>query len=481
MSQKITIEPVTRIEGHAKITVRLADDGQVEDARLHITEFRGFEEFCIGRPLWEMPSLTARTCGICPVSHLLASARAADAIMAVEPPPAGELLRTLANLGQMTQSHALSFFHLSGPDLLLGMESDPATRNVLGLMAAEPEIARSGIRLRSFGQAVISAVAGRKVHSPGIVPGGIKEPLSAAVRDELRARLPEARQTAETALQLYLSIADKYEREARSYGEFPSMFAGLANAEGTWEHQGHKSFWKAIDTKGAVVADRIDPQRYRDWIGEAAVPDSYLKMPYLKPFVSDGQPLTQGMYRVGPLARINLCERMGTPAADAALAELRSRAGRVVQSSFHFHHARLIEIMASLERMELVLDDPLLLAKTVRAEASVTRHRGVGMSEAPRGTLIHEYEVDDNGIITSVNMIIATGQNHMAINESLRQIAREFITGPDPSEGVLNRLEHGIREYDPCFSCATHAVGSMPMEVIVRDSNGTELSRTVRS
>lgn len=481
MTPNVTIEPITRIEGHAKITVQLAGDGAIEDARLHITEFRGFEQFCRGRPVWEMPTLTARVCGICPVSHLLASARAVDGIIGVTPPRPARMLRTLANLGQLVQSHALSFFHLSGPDLLLGLDADPAIRNVLGLMAAEPDIARRGIRLRAFGQSVIEAVAGRKVHSPGIVGGGIAHPMSPATRDGLRAALPEARQAAELTLQLYLSVADRFEREVRSFGEFPSLFVGLANEHGTWEHQHHKNFLRVMDSHGATVADHLDPFHYRDWLGEASVADSYLKAPYVKTFVSDGQPLAQGMYRVGPLARINLCRQMGTPAADAALAELRSRAGQVVLSSFHYHHARIIEVLASLERMEALLDDPLLLNTKVRAEASVSRHRGVGVSEAPRGTLFHEYEVDEHGIVTDVNLVIATGQNALAMNRTLTQIAREYITEPQIPEGVLNRLEAGIRAYDPCFSCSTHAVGSMPLTVLVRDGDGHVLSRTVRS
>jgi NAD-reducing hydrogenase large subunit len=480
MTTDITIEPITRIEGHAKITVHLAEDGAVREARLHVTEFRGFEQFCRGRPVWEMPSLTARVCGICPVSHLLASARAVDGIIGITPPRPARMLRTLTNLGQLVQSHALSFFHLSGPDLILGLDSDPAARNVFGLMAADPDLARRGIRLRSFGQSVIEAVAGRKVHSPGIVGGGVAHPLDPAARDHLRAALPEARQAAEQTLKLYLSFADRFTREIRSFGDFPSLFLGLANNDGTWEHQHHKNFLRIIDAQGATVADRLDPFHYRDWIGEASVPDSYLKAPYVKTFVSDGQPLDGGVYRVGPLARINVAERMGTPAADEALAQLRARAGQVVLSSFHYHHARLIEVLAALERMELLLDDPLLLDPHVRAEASVSRRRGVGVSEAPRGTLFHEYEVDEHGIITDVNLIIATGQNTLAMNQTLTQIAREYVTGPDLPDGVLNRLEAGIRAYDPCFSCSTHAAGSMPLEVRVHDAAGQQLSRTVR-
>lgn len=474
------IEPVSRIEGHAKITVRLDDNGAVEDARLNVTEFRGFEEFCRGRPVWEMPTLTARVCGICPVSHLLASARAADGIMGVTPPRPARMLRTLVNLGQLVQSHALSFFHLSGPDLLLGMEAPAATRNVFGLMAAEPEIARRGIRLRSFGQTVIEVVAGRKVHSPGIVAGGVAHAMSPATRDMLRAALPEARQAARGALEMYLSIAERFEREIRAFGDFPSLFLGLSNRKGTWEHQHYKNYLKLVDSHGATVTDHFDPFFYRDWIGEATVSDSYLKAPYIKQLVSNGQPVRQGMYRVGPLARVNVCQRMGTPAADQALATLRANAGPVPTSSFHYHHARLIEVLGCLERMELLLDDPLLLDPKVHVDGSVSRRRGTGVSEAPRGTLIHDYEVDDDGIVTNVNLIIATGHNALAMNATLTQIAKEYLTDGEPADGVLNRLEAGVRAFDPCLSCSTHELGRMPLDIVVRDSTGTEVARRRR-
>ncbi|HEY5651112.1 MAG TPA: Ni/Fe hydrogenase subunit alpha, partial [Acidimicrobiia bacterium] len=257
MHDLVVIDPVTRIEGHAKITIALDDDGRVGDARFHVTEFRGFEEFCRGRPVWEMPSLTARTCGICPVSHLLASAKTGDAIMGVTIPPTAVKLRRVANLGQIIQSHALSFFHLSAPDLLLGMDADPATRNVFGLMASEPELARRGIRLRSFGQSVIEAIAGRKVHAPGIVPGGIGQPMTEETRTDLADRLTEASETAADAVELFTGMLDRFEREVRAFGSFPSLHMGLANDAGTWEHyDGHL---KLVDADGTVVVAGVAP------------------------------------------------------------------------------------------------------------------------------------------------------------------------------------------------------------------------------
>ncbi len=425
-----------------------------------------------------MPSLTARTCGICPVSHLLASAKTGDALMGVTPPPTGHALRTLANLAQITQSHALSFFHLSAPDLLLGMDADPATRNVFGLMAERPELARRGIRLRSFGQSILEAIAGRKVHSPGIVAGGVAHPMSVETRDAIRSGLPEALETALATLDLYRTIADGFRREIDAFGSFPSLFLGLANDDGTWEH--HTGHIKVIDADGAVVADRLDAADYRDYLGEATNRDSYLKSPYYKPHVADDAAVTDGIYRVGPLARVNMADRMGTPLADAALDEFRERVGRVALSSFHYHHARLIEVVACLERMGPLLDDPVLTGSEVRATAGINRRRGVGASEAPRGTLFHEYQVDEHGVVEDVNLIIATGQNNLGMNATVLQIAKEFIDGPEVPEPTLNRIEAGIRAYDPCLSCSTHAVGSMPMIVTLVDADGTTIAERRR-
>lgn len=478
MHDLVVIDPVTRIEGHAKITISLGGDGKVADARFHVTEFRGFEEFCKGRLVSEMPSLTARTCGICPVSHLLAAAKAGDALMGITPPPAGVRLRRVANLGQIIQSHALSFFHLSAPDLLLGMDADPAVRNVFGLMSEEPELARRGIRLRSFGQHVIEAIAGRKVHSPGIVPGGIATPMTEETRDHVREHLVEARQTAEDALALFVSILDRFEREVRAFGSFPSLFMGLANESGTWEHyDGHL---KVVDSAGAVVVERVDAADYRSIVGEAGRHDSYLKSPYFKPRVSDDDDPSAGMYRVGPLARLNVCETMGVPAADEALQEFRERAGGTANSSFFYHYARLIEILAATERMAIHLDDLEITDTKVRATAGINRNHAVGASEAPRGTLFHEYTVDDHGVLTDVNMIIATGQNNLAMNATILQIAREWIEGPEIPEGILNRVEAGIRAFDPCLSCSTHAIGKMPLVVELVGPEGEALCRVQR-
>ena len=354
------------------------DAGVVDSVRFSVVEFRGFEEFCKGRPVWEMPSLTARTCGICPVSHLLASAKAGDAIMGVNLPPTAVSLRRVVNLGQIIQSHALSFFHLSSPDMLLGWDSDPATRNVFGVMSAEPELARRGIRLRGFGQRVLEAIAGRKVHSPGIVPGGIANPMTEETRSEMLANLSEAQQTAEDSLGIFISMLDKFDREIQNFGLFPSLHLGLANDAGTWEnYDGHLKF---VDAEGKVVADNIDPADYRQYIGEATRYDSYLKSPYFKPLVAPGENVNEGIYRVGPLARLNVCKTMGSPLADEALQAYRERAGGTANSSFFYHYARQIEILACTELMRDFLEEDASLDTKVRATAGINNRKAGGVS-----------------------------------------------------------------------------------------------------
>ena len=478
MTRRVVIDPVTRIEGHAKISIYLDEAGEVRDARFHVVEFRGFEKFCEGRPLGEMAGITARVCGICPVSHLLASAKAGDDIFAVTIPPAAEKLRRLMNLGQIVQSHALSFFHLSSPDLLLGYDSDPSRRNLFGLIAQHPDFARGGIRLRQFGQEVIELLGGRKIHPAWAVPGGVREPLSAANRDYLRSRLPEAFATVQSALAFFKQYAEMHAEEVDHFGNFPTLFAGLVSKEGgLWEH--YDGYLRIMDSEGRILVDQFDPRRYAEIIGEAVEPWSYLKSPYYKPL---GYP--DGAYRVGPLARLNICSGMGTPLADAELAEFRQRgnAQGIVTSSFMYHYARLIEILAALERIQMLLEDADILSPRVRASGGINKLHGVGVSEAPRGTLFHDYEVDERGMIRRVNLIIATGQNNIAMNRTVKQIAQHWIHGATNGipEGLLNRVEAGIRAFDPCLSCSTHAIGQMPMVVTLIDSQGRVIAEARR-
>jgi NAD-reducing hydrogenase large subunit len=466
MSRTVTIEPVTRIEGHARITLQLGDAGEVEDAKFHLTQFRGFEKFCEGRPYREMPALTARTCGICPVSHLLASNKACDHLLSVSIPPTGEKLRRIMNLAQLTQSHALSFFHLSSPDLLLGWDADPATRNIFGVMRQDPALAKDGIRLRQIGQTIIETLGGKKIHPTWVVPGGVSEPLTQEKRDAMLALLPEGLDIAKRTYAFFKTLVPKFKDEAIHFGSQPTMFLSLVSPKGHLEH--YDGFLRLKDAQGRILEDMVPPHDYERMIGEAVEDFSYMKFPYYKPL---GYP--KGIYRVGPLARLNNVDACGTPYADVALAEFHMlQESGPIASSFHYHYARLVEIIYALEMMDRLLKDPTILDARVRARARSNRYEGIGVTEAPRGILMHHYRIDDEGLITWVNLIIATGHNNLAMNQSIRQVADAYVDGNNLREGMLNRVEAVIRCFDPCLSCASHAFGEMPLAIELRDASG---------
>ena len=475
MNKEIVINPVTRIEGHAKITIFLKEDESVKEARFHVTDFRGFEKFCEGRPFYEMPSITSRSCGICPVSHLVASAKACDEIVGVNPPTTAVMLRRLMHMGQMIQSHALNLFHLSFPDLLLGMDSDPAERNIFGLIQKQPELAIQGIKLRKFGQELIEKVAGKRIHSSDwVMPGGAKWPLTKQNADYLLSNLPEALDITLKTTALFKNCLQGLEDEVENFGNFPTYYMGLVTAKGGLEHYDGKI--RIVDPEGKIVADQLDPSTYYDFIGEAVEPWSYMKFPYYKPL---GYP--DGTYRVGPLARLNIASHCGTPLADEELKEFKKLGKNgVVQSTFHYHYARLIEILFCIEGVKELLEDPEILSERVSAKAFVNNTEGIGVAEAPRGTLIHHYAVDPQGMIVWANMIIATEHNNIAYNKAVTQVAKKYVKGKHLKEGMLNRVEAVIRAFDPCLSCATHAVGSMPLDVQLVDSEGKLVDRKVR-
>ena len=475
MPRTISISPVTRIEGHAKITIVLDDAGTVQDARFHVNEFRGFEKFCEGRVVWEMAGITSRICGICPTSHLITSAKAGDDILAVEIPLTADRLRRLITLAQWLQSHALSFFHLSSPDFLLGFDADPARRNIFGLIADNPEFARRGIRLRKFGQEIIEVLGSRRIHTPWAVAGGVREPFESGKRDYLLGWIPEAKETAMLALAELKKIHTRLAGDLPNYGNFHSLFMGLVAPDGALEY--YDGLIRIMDATGNIIADRIDPKSYHDHFGEASEQWSYLKFPYYKPF---GYP--RGMYRVGPLARVNLCDYIDTPLAEAERRLFKALAGDTgaVNNSFFYHYARLIEMLFAVEKIEMLLHDPVLLGTTIRSKAMINRERGIGASEAPRGTLFHEYHVGEDGMLKAVNLVIATAQNNLAMNRTVRQLATHYLDGVTPTEGLLNRIEAGIRCYDPCLSCSTHAAGTMPLHVEVVGTGGQLLGEVRR-
>jgi len=469
----IVIDPVTRIEGHSKITLHLDERGRVEDARFHVTQFRGFEKFCEGRPFSEMPSLMARICGICPVSHLIASAKACDTLLAVKIPPTGEKLRRIFGMAQVIQSHALSLFHLSSPDLLLGMDADPAQSNLFGVLEKNPQLARDGIALRKFGQQIIERLGGKRIHPAWVVPGGVSDPLSGEDRDAILKAIPDALEIAVRSIGWLKGTMENFRDEIASFGNFSSLFMGTVKGDGGLTFYDGKL--RIVDAKGEVVADGLDAARYFEFLGEKVEAWSYLKSAYYQP-----RGFPDGIYRVGPLARLNVSDHCGTPRADQELAEFHKLQRTAVLSSFHYHQARLIEILYCVERLEQLLNDPEILSKHVRAIARPNALEGVGAAEAPRGTLFHHYKIDEQGLIRWCNLIIATGQNNLAMNRSVLQVAQRYVQGDRLTHGMLNRVEAVIRAYDPCLSCSTHAVGQMALKIQLLGPEGDLLDELAR-
>ncbi len=455
----ITINPVTRIEGHAKITIDLDDAGNAVDAKIHVTQFRGFETFSHGRPFSEMPSLMARTCGICPVSHLVSGAKAGDGLLSVKVPKTGANLRRIMNLAQIMQSHALNFFHLSSPDILLGFDADPKDRNIFYLMSKEPAIAKMGVGLRAFGQSIIEMLGKKRIHPAWIVPGGVNAPLDPQIRDAILSQIGEKKSDALKAIELFKSKIASFPKEIESLANIETLFMSIVGKNGELEHYDGKV--KFIDAKGKTVAENLDPADYQSYIGEKVEDFSFMKFPYYLPYGVE-----RGSYRVGPLARLNIATKCGTPLADKEF-EIFKGFGMPQNASFFYHYARLIEVLYCIEKIEELLNEPDILSEHVRAVAKLNEFEAVGMSEAPRGTLLHHYKTDKNGLITFANLIIATGHNNLAMNAGITQAAKEFVKG-DYKEGALNRVEAVIRCFDPCLSCATHAQGKMGFEVAFR-------------
>lgn len=470
MRKEIVIDPVTRIEGHSKITIHLDDAGEVEEALFHVTQLRGFEKFVEGRPFHEMPSLMARICGICPVSHLVASAKAGDMLMSVRIPPVAANLRRIINLAQIAQSHALSFFYLSSPDLLLGMDADINERSLVGVARANPELARKGVRLRQVGQRIIEILGGKRIHPGWVVAGGVNSPLNAGHRDEILTLLPETIAIADSMVAWFTAQLDRFKEEVSVFANFPSLYMSLVGKDG--ELETYDGWLRLVDDRGDAVIEQLPPEEYKTIIGEAITLHSYVKSPYYKPL---GYP--KGMYRVGPLARLHIASRCGTERADKALTVFRQLDHR---SSFYYHYARLIEIVYSFERIEQLLNEPDILDQHVRAFAEPNAYEGFGVAEAPRGTLMHHYKIDENGLIKYCDLIIATGHNNLAMNQGITQAARHYIKKGRLTDGILNRIEAVIRTFDPCLSCSTHAFGAMPLHIQLLAADGALLQEVKR-
>ncbi|WP_414632112.1 Ni/Fe hydrogenase subunit alpha [Acetomicrobium sp. UBA5826] len=469
---KLEINPVTRIEGHGKITVMLDEAGEVKEARFHVTQYRGFEVFTKGRDFREMPVITPRICGICPVSHHLASAKACDDILGVTITPAAHKLRELMHMGQIVQSHALSFFHLSSPDILLGFDAPVKIRNVVGLAERYPELAKKGILLRKFGQEIIKTLGGKKVHPWHSIPGGVNRSLTPQERDNIVAQIPEMKSIALEAIKLIKGYLEEGKEEAKEFATVETAYMGLVRDGNLELYDGNIR----IKAPRGRILDEFDPKDYLKYIGEHVEPWSYLKFPFYK---SLGFP--HGSYRVGPLARLNAADNIDTPQASKEYALYKQITDDgIVPYTLYYHYARLIEALYGIERIEQLLSDPEITSSDLRVTSKEINPEGVGVIEAPRGTLIHHYWVNESGVITKVNLIVATGHNNYAMNKGVEAVAKKFIKGRDIPEGVFNRLEHVIRAYDPCLSCSTHAVGKMPLKLELISSAGEVIKEVVR-
>jgi NAD-reducing hydrogenase large subunit len=473
-TRRIVIEPVTRVEGHGKVTILLDEARQVKQARLHIVEFRGFERFIQGRPFWEVPVLVQRLCGICPVSHHLAAAKAMDRIVGGETlTPTAEKVRRLMHYGQMFQSHALHFFHLVSPDLLFGFDADPAIRNVIGVARKHPALAVQGVMMRRYGQEVIRATAGKKIHGTGAIPGGVNKNLSLAERDGLLADIDQMLTWSRGALKIAKDYTTEHLTELAEFGSFHSHHVSLVRADGAMDlYHGNL---RAIDAEGAKVFDQVDYQRYLDYIAEEVKPWSYMKFPFIKSLGPE-----QGWYRVGPLARVNACDFIDTPEAEAARKEFMAlTGGKPNNISMAYHWARMIELLHSAEKIQQLLHDPDLQGSDL-VVTGPRREEAVGLIEAPRGTLFHHYVVNRQDQVVRCNLIVSTTNNNMPMNRAVERVAKDYLAGAEITEGLLNRIEVAIRAYDPCLSCATHAMGQMPLLVEVVDCEGRLVDRKVR-
>jgi NAD-reducing hydrogenase large subunit len=474
-TKRIVIEPVTRVEGHGKVTVLLDEKGQVKQSRLHIVEFRGFERFIQGRPFWEVPVLVQRLCGICPVSHHLAAAKAMDRIVGVDKlTPTAEKIRRLMHYGQMFQSHSLHFFHLVSPDLLFGFDADPAIRNVIGVAKKFPELAVQGVMMRKYGQEIIKATAGKKIHGTVAVPGGVNKNLSIQERDGFLKDIEQMLTWSRGALKIAKDYTLEHIKDLEPFGTFNSNHLSLVRQDGAMDlYHGNL---RAIDYQGNKIFDQVDYSNYLGYIAEEVKSWSYMKFPFIKSLGPDN-----GWYRVGPLARVNNCDFIDTPEAEAARKEFMAvTGGKPNNISMAYHWARMVETLHTAEKIKELLHDPDLQGSDLMA-AGKRREEGVGLIEAPRGTLFHHYKVDKNDQVVMANLIVSTTNNNEAMNRGVQQVAEHFLSGAKKiTEGLLNRVEIVIRAYDPCLSCATHALGQMALAIELYDHNGMLLDRRTR-
>ncbi len=464
--KRIVIEPVTRVEGHGKVSLLLDENNEIKQARFHIVEFRGFERFVKGRPFWEAPVLVSRLCGICPVSHHLAAAKAMDMIVGADKlTPTAEKMRRLMHYGQFLQSHALHFFHLVSPDLLFGFDADPAIRNIIGVAKKFPDLAVQGVMLRKYGQEIIKATAGKKIHGTGAIPGGINKNLSIEERDALLKDLDQAVEWTRGALKIAKDYTMEHLEMLKPFGSFDSNHLSLVREDGALDIYHGKL--RAVDSDGKRIVNDVDYINYVDYIAEEVKDWSYMKFPFLKSLGPEN-----GWYRVGPLARLNTCDFIDTPEAEAERKEYKALTdGKPNNITMCYHWSRMIEALHSIEKIKELLHDPDLQGDDL-VTTGERREEGIGLIEAPRGTLFHHYKVNKDDQIVMANLIVSTTNNNEPMNRAVQGVAKDYLSGNEITEGLMNHIEVAIRAYDPCLSCATHAMGQMPLVVKLFDCEG---------
>lgn len=468
----IEIEPVSRVEGHGKVSIHLDDHNNVREARLHVVEFRGFERFIIGRPYWEVPVIVQRLCGICPASHQLAASKAMDIIVgAKKVTPTAEKIRRLMNYGQIMQSHVLHFFHLCSPDLLFGFDADPEIRNVFGIIKKMPELAVQGVMMRKYGQEIIRATSGKKIHGTGSVPGGVNKNLSLEERDSFLKDIDQMKKWALGALTLAKNYTLEHMDMVKEFAAFNSSHMSLVREDGALDlYHGNL---RAIDAGGNIIFDQVDYRKFNDYIMEEVRSWSYNKFPFIK-----NRGHIDGWYRVGPLSRMNTAGFIDTPEAQRALEEFKGLTrGKPNNMSLAYHWARMIELLHCVEKIEELLNDHDLQGSDLIVKGERTEE-GIGVIEAPRGTLFHHYRVNEDDQVTYCNLIVSSTSNNEAMNRAVTKVAHDHISGkPRITEAMLNHVEVAVRAYDPCLSCATHALGQMPLVIEMYDVHGSLLQR----
>ena len=486
--KRITIDPITRLEGHGKIEIFLNDEGEVGNVYFQVPELRGFEKFCEGRPVEELPAITAKICGVCPGCHHMASGKAVDAVFGVDPPPTAKKLRELFYMAHFVHSHTAHFYALAAPDFVVGPQSPPSKRNILGVIEkVGKEIGTEVIKQRRTAQEIQALLGGHQTFVVMNIPGGVRKGLSDQERDDIVTKANGFVEFAKFTLKIFEDIVLKNNEYVDIILNGP--YSLKLHSMGLVDVNNKVNFYdgkvRVVDTAGKELY-KYSPPEYLDYVAEHVEPWSYLKFPFLKKIgwkgFIDGQ--NSGLYHATPLSRLNAADGMATPQAQKEYERMYSTlGGKPVHATLAMHWARLIELLYSAERLLELAVDPDITGKELRAPLGPIPGEGVGIVEAQRGTLTHHYWTDDKGVVTKVNLIVGTTNNHGAISMSIKKAAEGLIKkGAEVTEGILNMIEMAFRAYDPCFSCATHCIpGQMPMILEIRDASGELLQRLIRN